>query len=367
MKISIKFLVSVFLILMATLYIFPWKNFGIDFGNSFLNKPYTLGLDLQGGVELDYQVDLSAVDKYSNTGAISNNNSYDNESVVVEGLKKIIDARVNSLGLAEPNIQTLKYGNDTHIIVQIPTESYSDLSDYDREKRQKQDIENAKMVIGKVVNLEFKEMRTSVSDEEYLGRETLAKEAKKDLETLDFGVLSQKYNNPADNIYVKTGTGTIPDEAKISALSTARIDNFPYVFDVESVETQKEIIGLETARETITSTGFVALRLDKKLSDNQYEYSYILVNRQPGMWMPAKTTDGKILNDDYLSSATAYIDPKTLQPKVSLVFNDAGAKIFGEITTRLKGKYLAIFVGGEMVMNATVNDAITNGTAEISG
>lgn len=368
MKISTKFILSVILILASALYIFPWKNVGININNNFLNKPYTLGLDLQGGVELDYQVDLSTVAAHSASGATNSaQTAQNNEAVVVDGLKKIIDERVNSLGLAEPNIQTAKYGADTHIIVQIPTESYTDLSDSEREKKQKQDIENAKSVIGKVVNLEFREMRTTTTDEEYKAREELAKTAKNDLATLDFGVLSQKYHAPSDNIFVKTGTGSIPDEAKISALSGAKIEKFPHIFDVESVESKKEIIGLETSRETVTSTGFVALRLDEKLGDDSYKYSYVLVNKQPGAWMPAKSSDGKILDDEYLNSATAYIDPQTMQPKVSLQFNPEGAKIFGDITTRLKGKYLAIFVGWEIVMNATVNDAITNGQAEISG
>lgn len=368
MKITTKFALSVLLILVSALYVFPWKNFGIDLGN-FFNKPYTLGLDLQGGVELDYQVDLSAAQDYA-TGSINGHlptTAANNEAVVVEGLKKIIDSRVNSLGLAEPNIQTVKYGTDTHIIVQIPTESYADLSESEREKRQKQDIESAKSVIGKVVNLEFRELRTSTTDEEYLERENLAKNAKKDLESLDFSVLSQKYNAPSDNIFIKTGTGTIPEEARIASLSGAEITNFPHIFDMETVANSKEIIGLETARETITSTGFVVLRLDEKLGDDQYRYSYLRVDRQPGAWMAAKTADGKTLTDDYLSNATAFIDPNSMQPKVSLVFNDEGAKIFGEISTRLIGKYLAIFVGGEMVMNATINDAITTGQAEISG
>lgn len=367
MKITTKFFFSVLLIIASALYIFPWKHFGIDLGSDFLNKPYTLGLDLQGGVELDYQVDLSAVENYNSGTTMAHNPTQSNEAIVVEWLKKIIDGRVNSLGLAEPNIQTAKYGNDTHIIVQIPTESYSDLSEAEREKKQKQDIENAKSVIGKVVNLEFRELRTSTSDEEYAAREELAKNAKKDLETLDFAVLSQKYNSAMDKIHVKTGTGSIPDEAKIPSLSGATIENFPKIFDVEMVETSREIIGLETARETITAQTYVALRIDEKLGDDQYRYSYVLVDREPGAWMPAKTADGRILNDEYLSSATAFIDTNSMQPKVSLAFNTEGAKMFGEITTRLRGQYLAIFVGGEIVMNATVNDAITTGQAEISG
>lgn len=84
------------LIIFSSLYIFPWKQMGIDTGSDFLNKPYTLGLDLQGGVELDYQVDLSAV-KNTETNASDPMATQNSESVIVEGLKKIIDDRVGSL------------------------------------------------------------------------------------------------------------------------------------------------------------------------------------------------------------------------------------------------------------------------------
>lgn len=122
-----------------------------------------------------------------------------------------------------------------------------------------------------------------------------------------------------------------------------------------------------TGSETIKTTKYVALRLDAKTGENQYEYSYVLVDKEPGIWMPAKTADGKVLDDNYLIGATAYIDGNSLQPKVSLSFNEAGAKMFGEITARMIGQPLAIFVGGEIVTAPVINDAITAGMAEISG
>lgn len=56
MNITHRVLVVLSLIIASGLYILPWNQYGIE--NAFLNKPYTLGLDLQGGVELDYKVDL---------------------------------------------------------------------------------------------------------------------------------------------------------------------------------------------------------------------------------------------------------------------------------------------------------------------
>ena len=45
MNITHRVLIIVALIILSGLYIVPWNQFGVD--NAFLNKPYTLGLDLQ--------------------------------------------------------------------------------------------------------------------------------------------------------------------------------------------------------------------------------------------------------------------------------------------------------------------------------
>lgn len=77
MSVTQRFILAVVLILGAGLLILPWKQFGID--TEWLNRPYTLGLDLQGGVELDYQVDLASLQ--TETGAVSG--TY-NENTIIE-------------------------------------------------------------------------------------------------------------------------------------------------------------------------------------------------------------------------------------------------------------------------------------------
>ena len=52
---------------------------------------------------------------------------------------------------------------------------------------------------------------------------------------------------------------------------------------------------------------------------------------------------------------------------VELRFNDAGAKKFGELTTRLLGQQMAIFFNGELASAPVIRDAILTGSAQISG
>ena len=51
-------------------------------------------------------------------------------------------------------------------------------------------------------------------------------------------------------------------------------------------------------------------------------------------------------------------------PQVDLVFNDEGKKIFGELTKRLIGKQIAIFVGGQLLTAPTVQAVIPAITTE---
>ncbi len=52
---------------------------------------------------------------------------------------------------------------------------------------------------------------------------------------------------------------------------------------------------------------------------------------------------------------------------MDLIFNDEGKKIFAELTKRLIGKQIAIYVGGQMLTAPTVQSIIPDGRAVITG
>lgn len=89
----------------------------------------------------------------------------------------------------------------------------------------------------------------------------------------------------------------------------------------------------------------------------------------------ASTTDG-IYNVEYqateltgrfLESARVEFDQNTRQPLVSLVFNEEGKKLFGQLTSANVGKTIAIFLDGRPISTPVVQQAITDGKAVISG
>ena len=91
----------------------------------FPKKDFKLGLDLQGGISLVYQVDLSQIEEKE-------------KKSVMEGLKDILEKRVNLFGVREPSIQI----QGEKILVELSGEV---------------DPEKAVREIGKTPYLEFRE------------------------------------------------------------------------------------------------------------------------------------------------------------------------------------------------------------------
>ena len=99
-----------------------------------------MGLDLKGGTQLDYKIDLAKVEEAD-------------RDQLVEGVKEVIRRRVDGLGVAEPNIYISNIADEYHVVVELAGIS---------------NIEEAKAVVGKTIQLEFKEENPNPNDEEKL-------------------------------------------------------------------------------------------------------------------------------------------------------------------------------------------------------
>jgi protein-export membrane protein SecD len=73
------------------------------------------------------------------------------------------------------------------------------------------------------------------------------------------------------------------------------------------------------------------------------------------------------LNGSYLKQAQLIFAQGTNEPTVSLQFNDAGTKLFAQITKDNVGKVIAIYLDGQVISAPVVREPITDGTAVISG
>ncbi len=73
------------------------------------------------------------------------------------------------------------------------------------------------------------------------------------------------------------------------------------------------------------------------------------------------------LNGSYVEGAQLAFDPTTGVPQISLQFNDKGAQLFQDITSRNVGKPLGVFLDGSLLTAPVVQETITGGKAQITG
>lgn len=219
------------------------KIFGLEIFPKFLPEiPFKLGLDLQGGIHLLYQTDLSKIPPE------------DKESSL-QGLKDVIERRVNFFGIREPVVQL----QGERLIVELAGI--------------KEPSEAIRM-IGQTPFLEFKEQRTEEETKKIFDK-------RKEIEGLNFEELQ-------------------------------KIEEWHLAFE------------------------------------DPYYKSTPLTGR-------------------YLKRADVGFDQTTSQPLVLLQFNEEGAKIFEELTSRNVGKPLAIYIDQILISAPIVKEVISGGEAQITG
>ncbi len=74
-----------------------------------------------------------------------------------------------------------------------------------------------------------------------------------------------------------------------------------------------------------------------------------------------------LLSGDTLTEAKVNIDTRFNEPYVSIRFNAVGAKIFDDVTGHNVGKFLAIILDGNVYSAPRIKDRISGGDAQISG
>lgn len=380
-----KIILIVFLFLITFVILFPWTKYGVNiFPDKWTNfKEYKLWLDLHGWVELDYKIDLEEAKK--KTGY--------NENSVTEWLKSIVEKRVNSLGTAEPTIITAKYWQEAHIIVQIPSQNFDweKLSEAQKTEKNNEFIQTAKETIGKVVRLEFKEMKTEITDADKKERKDIADKIKTELASMpDFKTVWVKYRDSYENIIFNSWVTTkenMPKEATFTWMENVKTpyisdvlessqewtiilwaDGKPTLWEAEkwySVVKINSINKTEKEKEVSVWTWSTATKKKEKYTETTYDYEYIFVNQKPSEWTAATTQAWDVLDEKYLVRA-AYWVSQVGQPQIELTFNSKWAEIFKELTWKLVWKNLAIFVWWQLITAPTVNDIIPNGKAIIS-
>ncbi|MCX6761839.1 MAG: protein translocase subunit SecD [Candidatus Moranbacteria bacterium] len=338
-KLRLKFILVIVLAVVAGLIAYPQAVSKIPRLFSVLNKPkINLGLDLQGGIHLEYKADTSQV---------ASNQVGD----AMQAVQDVIERRVNAFGVAEPVVYTTKSAGEQRLVVELAGVK---------------DINEAKKMISETPFLEFKDESTTTPEQipqDQLDKTNAAAKAKaedilkKALAGADFAQLAKdnsqdpgSKDNGGVYDFQKKGSFVPEYEAAVFDPNLKNGDIYPKV-----VESQ---FGWHIIKK-------IEIRGDGDAQEFKSAHILIMKTNQP---QPQTTWAATGLTGKNLKSATVQFKSQGLsEPEVSLKFDDDGTKLFADITKRDVGKRIAIFLDGEIITAPTVQTEILNGEAVVTG
>jgi protein-export membrane protein SecD len=341
-KRRIKFTSIIILAVLAVLISNPKKT-GISWLDQVTDKfQFNLGLDLQGGVHLLYEADMSQIDSADAKGAL-------------EGIQDVVKKRVDAYGVSEPVVQTSQIGNTYRLIVELPGVD---------------NVEDAKDTINKTPLLEFKEqdLEATLTDEDKKMvddfRTKQIEQAQEVLEKAlngeDFGQLAKDNSQDSNNSEEGGDLGFFKKDEMAEAFSEVAFSE-----DLKDGEVYSDLVETD-----------YGLHIIKKIEEKEEEgermvrASHILFSifREEDLLAQKQQSFKETgLTGQQLKKSQLTFNQQTNQAEVSLVFDENGKELFKEITERNKEKPVAIYLDGEMISAPVVQDVIRNGEAVING
>src|SRR6185369_17070618 len=293
------------------------------------------GLDLQGGIHLEYKADVSQIPKEKVSDALN-------------AAEAVIERRVNAFGVGEPLVQLSRSGKEDRIIVELPGVK---------------DIEQAKKMIKETPFLEFREPAGDEAQKDIAPlNESSKKRASEILEKAkrgeDFASLAEQNSQDpgskdkgGDLDFVKAGT-FVPE-----------FDKVLFQESFKSGTVYPELVE--------SSFGWhVIKKIDERGEGDNHEVhaAHILFRKYtvadfPKLQFKATGLSGKNLKNAYVD----YRSQGVGSPQIALQFDGEGTDLFAQITKRNIGKPVAIFLDDEIISQPTVQNEIVGGQAVITG
>lgn len=339
-KTRIKFIAVLALGLVAGLVSYPKAVKFAPALFNYLSKPsINLGLDLQGGIHLEYKADMSQV-------------SDDKKDEALQAAQDVIERRINAFGVGEPLVQTAKSGEENRIIVELPGIK---------------DIEGAKKQIKETPFLEFREEATDEDMKQYesLFASTNAETRKKAVEALGRALKGEDFSQLAGEFSQDPGS-----KDKGGDLDFAKKGTFVPEFDKVLFEGNLKP-GEIYPQLVETQFGWHVIKFIESRGEGEnleVHSQHILFAKQSAKNIPELQYKSTQLTGKNLKSASVVFQNQGLgEPQVSLKFDSEGASIFADLTKKNLGKTIAIYLDNQVISAPTVQAEITNGEAVITG
>ncbi len=339
-KILFKFTAVVILALIVGLISYPRAVKFLPAVYERLNAlKINLGLDLQGGIHLEYKADTGKIDSAKIDDAM-------------QAVQDVIERRVNAFGVAEPVIYTTKSGSERRLVVELPGVK---------------DINQAKELIKETPFLEFKEEG--------------APDASKQIPQEVLDKLNVQAKQKAQDVLQKALAGEdFTQLAKDNSQDPGSKDNGgeydfvkkgSFVPEYETVIFDKNLKDGEIFPELVeTQFGWhIIKRIEVRGEGESQEFksAHILIAKQTNPEPQQNWVETGLSGKNLTNSTTDFQNQGLTEPVVSIQFDAEGTKLFADLTKKNMGKQIAIFLDGQIISAPTVQAEITDGKAIISG
>lgn len=272
------------------------------------------GLDLQGGIHLEYEADVSQL-------------APEKQDEALAAAEAVIERRVNAFGVGEPLVQLSRSGSTQRIIVELPGVK---------------DIEQAKKVIKETPFLEFREPAGPEAEKQF---DEVNAQKKSEAENLlirvkageDFALLARQYSEDpgsqekgGDLDFVKKGT-FVPE-----------FDDVVFSDSLKAEEVYPDLVESQFGWHIIKKFEERGEGEDREVRAAHILFLKRSIDQYPELAFVATGLTGKNLEDAYVDYQSQGIG----SPQIALRFDDEGTELFAEITKRNIGRGVAIVLDG---------------------
>jgi len=241
----------ILLTLSAFTYDFPqYWNKGVESvhlpsGFKLPESTYRLGLDLQGGAHLVYDANMSQISESERAEAL-------------EGVKNVIEKRVNAFGVAEPLVQTISTGGTHRLIIELAGIK---------------DVTDAINQIGETPVLEFKEPSVEVERELTDEEKVQLKEKQQSDRASANAVLKRALAGESFDTLITEKSLIKLEQSTIKAIT----DDSPYGDFKKAIDQKKVAVGSVHPTVQENPQGLNILRVEEKADVKELLLSHILI------------------------------------------------------------------------------------------
>lgn len=340
---------TIIVLLSLCIILFVWRSTD---GLTFTSSPsqwlaaFKKWMDIAWGVRLNYKIDFTTYQE-----AYPDPQEYAEVTRNVQNIiLQNIDSRVSALWVSDYTsyIQSLEDGQ--YLVVELGGV---------------QDLNQAKEIIGKTVELEFKVLYqwdgSDVVDERRNTAEELLTQVVQDPSRFAT-IVNWSLQN--ENIYYASHV-----DVELEELPLVYQDN-PQLLDERN---QQVFWSLTQWRYTDQITGWTISKLNERRQvtwtwwvQTLYSVEEIVVDAVPIRVLAKDPITNQILNGAFFNFASVS-QGQTWEPVASITFDDTGKEIFCNLTAEIVWSPMAIFVWWELVTSPNINEKICGWSAQISG